>query len=231
MARYVLVHGAWQGSWGYTEVARQLREKGHEVHVPALTGIGEREHLASPAITLGTHIADVVGLIESRDLEDVILCGHSYGGMVITGAASQVARRIRTLFYLDAFLPQDGQALWDITDEGAHRHYIEGQKDMPGLVAPFSGVIERPFNGKARRLSRQPLLTLTEPVRLSGEERTIPNRTYIYATRNAPTSFTRFYEQLRHDPAWKVETVPTGHVVMQDDPDLLVRLLLEEADR
>ncbi len=137
MATYILVHGAWSGGWGYKPIARALRAAGHEVYVPTLTGLGEREHLASGAIDLTLHITDVVNMIDYEDLSDVILCGHSYGGMVITGVAAAVGDRIRTLFYLDAFLPKDGEALWDIADDFARRHYIDAQRDTPGLVAPL----------------------------------------------------------------------------------------------
>ena len=223
MAVFILVHGAWNGGWGYRDVTKALRAAGHEVHVPTLTGLGERVHLASPAIDLSVHIADVVNLIEAEDLTDIILCGHSYGGMVITGVATAVGARIRTLFYLDAFLPADGQALWDIADDAARRHYIDAQRDSPGMVAPFPG--------SPRTLQPHPLLTLLEPVRFTGQEAGIRNRTYVYATRDAPTVFTKFHESVRDDPAWKVRTMPTGHVVMLDDPAGLTALLLEEVDR
>jgi len=227
MATFVLVHGAWSGGWGYSGVARALRAAGHEVHVPTLTGLGERVHLAHPGIDLSLHVADVVNLIECEELDDIILCGHSYGGMVITGVATKLGARIRTLFYLDAFLPKDGEALWDIADDAARAHYIDAQRDSPGMIAPFSG----PPGTTPRRLSRHPLLTLTEPVRFTGAEAQVRHRTYVYATRDAPTVFTKFHEEVRADPAWKVATVPTGHVVMADDPDALVALLLDEVER
>ena len=165
-------------------------------------------------------------MLEYEDLTDVILVGHSYGGMVITGVAGLMAERLRALFYLDAFLPHDGQSLWEIADEPARRHYLEAQRDHPGMIAPFA---QPP--GPGRRLSNHPLLTLTEPVRTGGAEEGIANRTYVYATRDAPTVFTQFYESVRDDPAWKVRAMPTGHIVMADDPEGLVALLLEEADR
>jgi pimeloyl-ACP methyl ester carboxylesterase len=223
MATYVLVHGAWAGGWVYKGTARALREAGHEVYVPTLTGLGERVHLASPGITLSIHIADVVGVLEHENLTDVILVGHSYGGMVVTGVAAAAGARIRSLVYLDAFLPQDGQNLWDIADEAARRHYIDAQRDTPGLVAPFPGT--------GRALDHHPLMTLLEPVRFTGAEATVRNRTYIYATRGAPTIFTKFYENVKADPAWRVHEVDAGHVVMFDAADALNTMLLAEAER
>jgi pimeloyl-ACP methyl ester carboxylesterase len=226
MATYVLVHGAWGGGWLWTPIARALRSAGHEVWVPTLTGLGERIHLANPAIDLSVHIRDVANVIDYENLTDVILVGHSYGGMVITGVAGVMADRLRALFYLDAFLPRDGEALWDIADDDARRYYIDGQRAHPGMVAAFFDQA-----GSRSKLSPHPLLTLTEPVATGGAEERVGNRTYVYATRDAPTVFTKFHERVQADPAWKVRTVDTGHVVMAEDPDGLTALLLEEATR
>jgi pimeloyl-ACP methyl ester carboxylesterase len=228
MATFVLVHGAWGGGWVYKGVARRLRSEGHDVYVPTLTGLGERSHLASPAIDLATHIQDVVNVIRYEQLNDIILCGHSYGGMVITGTAAAVGERIRTLFYLDAFLPEDGQSLWDIAGADGQRHYIEAQRGQPGMVLPMGN---RRIDGEPPHMNRHPLLTLTQPVQMTGAEKHIRNRTYVYATRETPTAFTRFYDRVRIDPTWKTCTIDTGHMVMSDDPAGLEKLLLEEVDR
>jgi len=110
---YVLVHGGGHGGWCYRKVARLLREAGHEVFTPTLTGLGERKHLLSTETNLSTHIADIVNTLVYEDLRDVILVGHSYGGMVITGVADRAQDRIRELVYLDAAHPSDGQSLVD----------------------------------------------------------------------------------------------------------------------
>ncbi len=231
MATYVLVHGAWSGSWGYTKTAQMLRAQGHEVWTPSLTGLGERSHLASPSITLSTHIQDVVNVFEYEELADVILVGHSYGGMVVTGVSSRCADRIRSLVYLDAFLPDDGQALWDIAGDSGRAFYIDGQRATPGFVTPMgiaaTSDLDAVNAARRRKLNLHPLLTLLEPVRLDGAERKIANRTYILATQRP--AFTRFYDKVKDNPAWKVKTIDTGHVVMMEDPEGLVRLLIEEA--
>jgi pimeloyl-ACP methyl ester carboxylesterase len=227
MATYVLVHGAWSGAWVYREIADRLRGAGHSVFVAQLTGLGERLHLVNPGITLSTHVDDVVGTIDSEKLDDIILVGHSYGGMVITGVAGARAARIRSLVYLDAFLPKDGQALWDVADEKTREFYIEAQRDTPGLVQPRFG----PPGTPPRGLTGHPLLTLLEPVKCGPEADTIANRTYIYATVGTPTIFTQFYDRVKADPAWRVHEIATGHVVMADDPDGLTTLLLAEAER
>ena len=113
MATFVLVHGGGHGGWCYQPVARLLRANGHEVYTPTLTGLGEREHLLSPAVDLDLHITDVVKLLQFEDLRNVILVGHSYGGMVITGVADRATDRIGHLVYLDAAWPENGQSLVD----------------------------------------------------------------------------------------------------------------------
>ncbi|MEX3815478.1 alpha/beta fold hydrolase [Paraburkholderia sp. BR13439] len=112
-ATFVLVHGAWHGGWCYRETAHVLRASGHSVYTPTLTGLGERAHLNNQNITLETHIRDVCGVLEAEELSDVILLGHSYGGMVITGVADRMSYRIKSLVYLDAFVPAHAQSLND----------------------------------------------------------------------------------------------------------------------
>ena len=116
MAMFLLIHGAWHGGWCWKKVTPLLRAAGHEVCTPTLTGLGERAHLLSAEVTLDTHVQDVVGVLEYEDLRDVVLVGHSYGGMVITGVVDRAADRLAHLVYLDAFVPQDGQALADLVD-------------------------------------------------------------------------------------------------------------------
>lgn len=114
MATFVLVHGGGHGGWCYQPVARLLRSQGHDVYTPTLTGLGEREHLLSPDIDLDTQITDVVKTLQFEDLREVILVGHSYGGMVITGVADRATDRVGHLVYLDAAYPQNGQSLVDV---------------------------------------------------------------------------------------------------------------------
>ncbi len=231
MATFVLVHGAWTGGWGYKKTARLMRAEGHDVYVVTLTGLGERSHLSHPGITLSTHIQDVVNVFEYEDITDAILVGHSYGGMVVTGVSGRVSGRIRTLVYLDAFLPANGQSLWDIAGDQGREFYIDGQRATPGLVGPMNLAAALDDPGLAalrkKKLDLHPLLTLTEPVKLDGSEQAIGKRTYVLATRRP--AFQRFYDQVKDDPAWTTRTIDTGHVVMMEDPEGLAKLLLEEA--
>lgn len=114
MATFVLVPGGWDGAWHWRSIARLLQAAGQEVLAVTLTGLGERAHLASPQITLSTHIVDVVNVLRFEQLNDGILAGHSYGGTVITGVAEREPERLAHLVYIDAFVPKDGQSMWDI---------------------------------------------------------------------------------------------------------------------
>ena len=112
MRTYVLVHGAWGGSHSWKDFAPLLWRAGHQVFTPSLTGLGERTHLAGPNVNLTTHITDVVNCIEYNDLRDIVLVGHSYGGMVVTGVQELLHDRITHMVYEDAFLPRDGESCW-----------------------------------------------------------------------------------------------------------------------
>src|SRR5215217_5268276 len=143
MATFVIVHGAWGGGFSWNKiVAPLLRAKGHDVFVPTLTGLGERSHLATPDVSLDTHIQDVVNVLFYEDLKDVILAGHSYGGNVITGAADLCPERLQQLVYLDAATPSDGESSasrWpgriDTLEEQARREG-DGWKIPPGAIPP-----------------------------------------------------------------------------------------------
>jgi pimeloyl-ACP methyl ester carboxylesterase len=238
MATFVLVHGAWHGGWCYTRVARLLRSAGHEVYTPTHTGVGERSHLADQNITLSTHIRDVVNVIEYENLSDIILCGHSYGGMVITGVAAQVGDRIRTLVYLDAFLPEDGQSLFDLIAQSEPERIPQflslaaanGGK-LPPIPAAAFNVNPNDAEWVDKTCCPQSLATFVEGVRLTGKEKAVRNRTYILATGYGMQVFPPFYERVKKDSKWRAHTVPCGHDVMLDQPEALAKLLLEEVTR
>jgi pimeloyl-ACP methyl ester carboxylesterase len=216
---FVLVHGAWGGGWAFDRLVAELRDAGHRVLVAALTGLGDRAAEISPAIDLSTHIGDVVDQIEAAGFDRFVLAGHSYGGMIITGVATRIGARIDALVYIDAFLPQDGQSLWDITGDFEHQHYIDTQKFRPGLVAPIMGA-------EGDRLTPHPLLTLIEGVRFTGEETKARRHIYIFANAWEPTPFRRFYDAVSNDPAWEVHDVESDHDVMARQPDALRTILL-----
>lgn len=219
---YVLVHGAWGGGWTFDGLAAALRARGHRVLVPALTGLGSRRDELTPAIDLSVHVDDVAGQIEAAGFGRFVLCGHSYGGMVITALAARLGKRIDALCYIDAFLPGDGQSLWDIVGDYEHRWYIDSQKDTPGLVAPIGGAV---MLGNPR-YGRHPLLTLIEAVHLTGEEALIARRVYIFAAGWQPTPFARFRDEVRGNPAWELHELDSGHNVMDDQGEKLLEIVL-----
>jgi pimeloyl-ACP methyl ester carboxylesterase len=140
---FVLVPGGAHGGWCYQRVARRLQASGHLVHAVTLTGVGERAHLVNPQVDLNTHIQDVVNVLVYEDLHDVVLVGHSYGGMVITGVADRVPDRIGKIVYLDAANPVDGQSLVDVSPDVAKaRELASTVNDTEVVLAPFPGLTE-----------------------------------------------------------------------------------------
>lgn len=233
MAIYVLVHGGGHGGWCYKLVARLLAAAGHEVHAPTLTGLADRAHLLRPDTGLDTHIDDITQLLEFQDLSDVILVGHSYGGMVITGTADRARERIANLVYLDAAIPRDGEALLDVSPgllrlAGTTR-VVDGVELglWPGdpLTREIYGLAGSPHETWAMaRLTPHPWKTVTDRLRLDRPEEiaTIP-RTII----NCPSSLANRPEGLRHRwlEANRVCEIDTGHDVMLTEPEHLAAML------
>ena len=167
----VIVHGAWGGGWAFREVDSILTSNGYPVYRPTLTGLGEREHLAGPGVNLGTHIEDVTNMILFEELSDIVLLGHSYGGMVVTGVADRVPGRIRHLVYLDAFLPNNNENVMDLTGDPS---WIE-QMTRGDLVVPSWVKSDQP----PPKDVPHPLHSLTESIVLTNlAARDIPG-TYI----------------------------------------------------
>jgi pimeloyl-ACP methyl ester carboxylesterase len=228
MSTYVLVHGAWGGSFGWRKVRPLLQGAGHSVFTPSLTGLGERVHLATPEVNLSTHVQDVANAIWYEDLSDIILVGHSYGGMVVTGVADRLSEggRIRHLVYLDAFLPADGQSLYDLGGGGSRQ---STDWRVPPLQ-PNEDPNDPEAAWYAERRVHHPRATLEEKVRLTAPLESRPfSLTYIVATGRPDPGpvFDRTAEALRGNPRWTVREIAGGHGMIRTNPDGLVRLLLE----
>jgi pimeloyl-ACP methyl ester carboxylesterase len=233
-ATYVLVHGAWHGSWCWKRVRKALQDAGHEVFTPSLTGVGERNHLNTATVNLSTHIADVVNLLRWEELSDVILCGHSYGGCVISGVADQIPDRIRALVYLDAFVLEDGECLFDLLpQEAAHRVRQQAQAAGDGWkIAPIPAEV---FNVKPddaawvnAQCTPQSLASFEEHIRLTGGLARILDVTHIFATGFDGSPFPASHERARRK-GWRTRTIACGHEVMLDLPNELTDLLIEYA--
>ncbi len=226
MADYVLVHGAWGGNQSYAQTVRDLEAAGHRALACTLRGLGSRQGELHPGITLSDHIDDVCAQVEEAGFDRFILAGHSYGGMVITGVAARLGARIDAIAYIDAFLPGDGESLWDITGEYEHNWYIDTQKHKPGYVDPIGATDFQVVPGV---VGYHPLLTLLEAVRLTGAEAAIPRKAYIFATGYQPTPFPRFAEKARID-GWDYHETDCDHFVMQNRPELTAQVLFGLAE-
>jgi len=233
---YVIVHGAWGGGFAFKEVDNLLSADGHKVYRPTLTGQGERVHLASPDIDLTTHITDIVNVILWEELHDVILVGHSYGGMVITGVADRVPDRIKHIIYVDAFLPENGESL--NTSRGGGRGTGRGPATGPaarGGRGPTTGPVgfvmlgNMDPNRPPPHDVPQPAKTLSEPVVLKNQDavKKIP-ATYILTVdpgrQPEQDQFYFFYQRAR-DRGWPVLTMEGDHNVQRSHPKELVQLL------
>ena len=219
VSTFVIVHGAWAGAWALTRVADILTKGGHRVLTPTLTGLGERSHLASNSVDLSTHVSDIVNEVLWKDLSDFVLVGVSYGGLVITGAAETLGKRVSAIVYVDAFIPEDGQSFSDITGwipEGE----MTNPPEMP--VQAFSSPKDHAW--VVSKVTPQPTATLKERLKVTGAYQRVPKKTYVKATGwNGP--FDALAGTLRADPSWTVLEIACGHDVANLKPNELAAIL------
>jgi pimeloyl-ACP methyl ester carboxylesterase len=226
---FVIVHGAWGGSSSWTPLAEALRGQGHRAFTPSLTGLGERRHLLSGRVNLSTHIQDVIGTVESEELCDFVLVGHSYGGMVITGVADRLADRISHIAYLDAFLPTDGQCAFDFIGTDGMIANLKGASEHDGVAVPpvsrNPGNIPEALRFYVKKRGLHPLATLVENLHLTGAGAGIAHKLYVLCTAEQPTIFTKAYERVKADDAWTTETMPCGHMLQLEMLERLTEVL------
>jgi pimeloyl-ACP methyl ester carboxylesterase len=245
MTTYVLVGGAWLGGWCWQRVARRLRDNGHDVYAATLTGLGERVHLASSQVDLETHITDVVNVIEFEDLHDVVLLGHSYGGLVVTGAADRIPERISCLVYLDtAPLPDGGMLIEKFPPELRKRTEQQVQELGEGWkfpipppeelakMASLEGVDEDYLRLLYSRATPQPFGTYTRPLRLENPDREELPKLGILCSLSLDqvqemiASGQPLFREMA-SPDWRLVELPTGHYPMFSRPDDLAMVLLD----
>lgn len=217
---FVLVHGAWHGGWCWRRVNDRLVAKGHRVYAPTLTGVADRSHLLSASVNLSTHIVDIANLIRWEEINDVVLCGHSYGGMVVTGVADQMPKRISALVYLDAFVPESGQSWADL-----RLRDTPAGLTLPPTSAEVFRVNERDRQWVDRQCTPHPVACATEKLQLTGDHHAVPRKLYIRATDFPSVAFDRACERARSDPRWIVKELSCGHDAMLDMPDALAEIL------
>jgi pimeloyl-ACP methyl ester carboxylesterase len=232
MATFVLVHGAWHGAWCWRRVARMLRNSGHDVFTPTLTGLAERSHLLTPSINVDTHILDVVNEMEWQELTGVVLVGHSYAGMVISGVAEKMEKTIASFVMLDAFMPEDGQSVVDMQPpqmrEAVFVAAKEGRTALSPRPAEFFKVNEKDLAWVNAQCTPQPIQCFLQKIALTGARERIVKKTYIRAAGYSSPYFDAGLASARAKN-WLTYEVPSGHDVMLDMPERLAEILREVA--
>ena len=232
MANIVLAHGAWSAAWAWKKMRPLFAAAGHTFYSPSYTGLGERAHLARPDIDLSTHVQDVLNVLEFEDLKDVVLLGHSYGGMVATGVADKARTRIQRVVYIDAFAPKDGQSLFDLVGPKAEGNMRAGAaKDGEGWKLPLNPMppdtAPEDSAWAVPRRRPQPIKTFEQRIKLESTE-TPPPRHYIYALKNGPGDvFRQFGARAKSEAGWKYYEIDASHNPHITCPDVLMKLLTD----
>jgi pimeloyl-ACP methyl ester carboxylesterase len=245
MAVYVLVGGGWLGGWCWQGVARRLREDGHDAYPATLTGLGERVHLANPEVNLETHITDVVNLIEFEDLHDVVLLGHSYAGLVVTGVADRVVERISQLVYLDTGPIPSGTALIETFPPEVREHIERQVEELGGgwrfpvppreelaTFGSLEGLDDAKLESLRSRAVDQPFGTFTQPLQLENPAREELAKVGILCSFSLEEvqaiidSGNPVFREMA-SPSWRFVELPTGHYPMFSRPEDLASVLLD----
>ncbi len=233
MSAYVLVHGGFAGGYQWREVASLLRYSGHDVYTPTLTGLGERVHLAHPDVDLDLHVQDILGVLKYEKLSDVTLAGHSYAGMVISGVAEQSAERIKHLVYIDAFVPHDGESLWDIFAAHLPAPVLEAMNQAIRDVGEgwrLPPPAKRTDGVDFPEGTPQPIKTMMQGLTIRDRKAALLPRTYIYCSENAPGWVFRpviaACGERARETGWTYYELPTSHAVFATMPRELTEILL-----
>ncbi|NML40323.1 alpha/beta hydrolase [Chitinophaga sp. G-6-1-13] len=229
---YVLVHGAWHGGWCWQRVSEKLRADGNIVYTPTLSGLGEHNNQPHDSINLDTHITDIVNLLNMEDLHDVVLVGHSYAGVVITGVADRIPERISKLIYLDAVLAENGQSALSVQPPAVQADFKKGavpygMRSLPTLSAGFFGVSNpKDEQWVNERLTLQPYHTFAQPLVLKHPYGNHLPLIYIACTQPQLPSLRQFADRTRQSSQWKYYEMKTGHDAMITQPVELANLLV-----
>ncbi len=231
MTTFVVAHGAWSAGWAWKKMRPLLGVNGDRLITPTYTGLGERAHLASASIDLEMHVQDVVGVLEYEDLREIVLIGHSYGGMVATGVADRTRDRIKHLVYLDAFVPNDGQSLFDLVPpEGRTRMREEAQargggwRISPNPIPPDTSPADEAWI--VARRAPQPIACFETPLRLRNGALTLP-RSFVYCARITPGDVFRQFKERAEREGWGCYTMDASHSPHVTAPEALARVLRE----
>ena len=239
-ACFVLVHGSWHGAWCWSRLRRCLAVAGHGSHAVTLTGVGERRHLLSAQVDLDTHVQDVLGLIDAEELRDIVLVGHSYGGLVITGVVGALQRQGRTellrhLVFLDAHTPRNGERWYDLmAPELAEQRLAQGMSAGGGVFLPAPDAAVFGLSGDDRdwvnrRQTPQPLGAFTTPVRVDDAALAAMPRTFIDCINPQLSLLEVSRARVKADASWRYRAMDIGHDPMVDAPQALAQLFIEAA--
>jgi pimeloyl-ACP methyl ester carboxylesterase len=220
MSTYVLVPGGWHGGWHFQSFAEALRGHGHRAYAITLTGLGERRHLLRADVNVDTHVEDVVQLLEKENLSEVILLGHSYAGMVVSGVLDRSPDRIAAAIYSDAYVPDDGQSCFVLANDVFRKLFLDG--------AAKDGFSVLPPPGLDPRATPHPLAAFLQSLGLKNSPPPV-KRGFIYLSGWPETPFTSTYERLRTAPEWRTFDLPVGHNVIAAAFDELLEIALQFA--
>jgi pimeloyl-ACP methyl ester carboxylesterase len=230
---FVLVHGAWHGAWCWSRVADRLRSTGHQVFTPTQTGLGERKHLLSRDITLDTFTKDIANVIEAEELSDIVLVGHSFGGLAISGVADAMPDRIRHLVYLDSLMVEGGKRPFDSLPPDVVAARMKAAEDSSGGVSlpnpppsAFGVSAANDIDWVKRRLTPHPLGTYTSALNIQGPVGNNLPRTYIHCTDPSYAALQGSRNWVKAQPGWRWADIATGHDAMVSAPDELARMLI-----
>src|SRR5579872_3448108 len=224
MATFVLVHGLWHGGWCYRRVAALLRAQGHDVFTPTLTGVGERSHLLNGSVNLSTHILDIVNVLRFEDLSNIVLCGHSFGGIVVTGVADTEPDRIGSLVYLDAFVPEDGDSNYALVAEFIQRKFAEESfatgYSVPPVPVELMGIKDPADKAWLEgKLTPHPFASFRQRISLTGRYKQVKKRVYVLATGwDVGRTHPAYFEKFSREPGWTLYSEPYSHDMMVDCP-------------
>jgi pimeloyl-ACP methyl ester carboxylesterase len=230
---FVLVHGAWHGGWCWSRVADRLRAAGHRVFTPTQTGLGERKHLLSKDITLDTFTKDITNVIESEELANIVLVGHSFGGTTISGVADAMPERIRHLVYLDSLIVEGGKSPFDgLPPDVASARKKAAEESSGGLSLPtpppsaFAVSDTKDTEWLKRHLTPHPLGAYTSKLNIKGPVGNNLPRTYIHCTNPSYAATQASREFVKAQQGWRWAEIATGHDAMVMAPDELSRMLI-----
>jgi pimeloyl-ACP methyl ester carboxylesterase len=225
---FLVCHGAWSAGWAWKKMHPLMQAAGHRLVTPSYTGLGERAHLAHQGLDLESHIQDMLNVIQYEDLRDIVLVGHSYGGMVATGVADRARDKVAQMIYVDAFVPGDGQSLFDLNESG-RTPLQQAAKDGDGWRVP---PMQTPPDTSAAdvewlaaRRVQMPIKCFETKLKLQGGPLTLP-RSYVYAMRVTPAdTFGPFARMTKADPAWRYFEIDASHSPNVTAPEALMGLL------